>query len=67
MRRRKARITFYVTECKRCKCELTTSSRSILGLDKLKEKYGSICRECMSEDERQEMLDAMGSGILKTA
>ena len=62
-RRRRPLITY--TNCKRCGKPLATASRSIMGLDKLKERLGSICSDCITPEEEQEMLNAMASAILK--
>ena len=58
------RIQFYETKCRRCGKPITTTSRSLLRLDNLKAKYGSICEACMSEDEQAEMLNEMGKAII---
>jgi len=59
------RITIEQTACKRCGKPLATASRSILGLDRLKARLGSICSDCTTEDEKQEMLRAMAGAIIK--
>jgi len=59
------RITFYETICKRCGKPITTASQSILGLDGLKARLGSICSDCTTPDEKQEMLQAMSNAILQ--
>jgi len=58
------RITIETVKCKRCGKELSTTSRSIHGLDKLKKQYGYICHDCTTPAERDEMVNAIGAGIL---
>lgn len=62
---RRRRPLIVHTNCKRCGKPLVTTSRSIMGLDKLKERLGSICSNCTTPEEKQEMLDAMAGAILK--
>lgn len=48
-------MTLKSIECKRCHKELITLTRSIFKLDQLKEQYGSLCRDCITEDERNDL------------
>ena len=64
---RKNRITIEQTTCRRCGKPLATTSRSLFGLDRLKARLGSICSDCMTEDEKQEMLEAMGDSIISAS
>jgi len=57
------KINIVMTKCKRCGKPLVKTDRSLYGLDTLKEKYGDICQDCMSEDETMEMLREQGQGI----
>jgi hypothetical protein len=67
-RRRKQKIEFYTEECRRgCGQLLTTSTRSILGMDDLKNKYHLICSKCLTEHEKHEMLNLMANKILRNA
>lgn len=59
----KHKITILTVNCKRCGKELSTTSRSIHGLDKLKKQYGYICQDCSTPEEKQEMIEAIGMGI----
>jgi len=63
MKRR--RITIERVNCRRCGKEISTASRSVLGLDALKAQYGSICHDCTTPEERNEMLHKMAGGILR--
>jgi hypothetical protein len=57
-------ISIITVKCKRCGKEIATTSRSILGLDSLKAKYGNICQGCMDQDEQYRMLDEMANKII---
>lgn len=59
---KRSRITIERVNCRRCGKEISTASRSIYGLDSLKARYGSICHDCTTDDERNEMLNAMATG-----
>ncbi len=60
------RIVLYETHCRRCGKPVTTANRSLYGLDALKAQYDRICHDCMTDTERNELLDKMGQGISKT-
>ena len=51
--------------CKRCGKPVTTTNRSILGLDNLHSQYAGICHQCMNDNERNELLDKMGKQIIQ--
>jgi len=57
------KINIVMTKCKRCGKPLAKTDRSLYGLNTLKEKYGDICQDCMSEAETMEMLKEQGQGI----
>ena len=57
----KRRVYLVETTCRRCGKPLLTASRSIMGADRAKVAYGSICSECMGEDERRDMTMAIGT------
>lgn len=51
--------------CRRgCGKMLTSASRSTWGLGELKKKYELICHDCLTKKEHEEMLHAMGKGIV---
>lgn len=53
-------------ECRRgCGATLHTLDRSLYGLDEIRKKYYLICAECLTPDEKEEMLNAMSNGILQ--
>ena len=58
------RIQIFETKCKRCAKPITTTSRSLLGIENLKAKYGDICEACMPKDEQYQMLKEMGEAIV---
>lgn len=57
------KIEFINEECRRgCGTMLTTLRKSIYGLEQLKIKYELICKRCLTENEKQEMLyEILGS------
>lgn len=65
--RNRGRITIETVNCKRCGKEIATANRSITGNDALKAKYGNICHDCTTPEERAEMVNAIGEGILRRA
>ena len=64
---RHTRITIETVHCKRCGREIATASRSIHNLDSLKAKYGNVCQDCTTSEERAEMTTAIAEGILRQA
>lgn len=61
---RRGRIQIVTTTCKRCNKPLAMTNRSIFGADEAKRKYERICRDCITEEERQEILNAQAQAIL---
>ncbi len=59
------KIRLETTKCKRCGKALTTTNKSLYGVDRVKEEYGSICSECMTEKEKYEMLNEQAKAILR--
>lgn len=49
------RIQIVVSKCKRCGCQLATASRSIYGNDVAKRKYELICKNCLTDEEYNDM------------
>jgi hypothetical protein len=49
------RISIVQTNCKRCGRPIATASHSITGNEDLKAKFGGICQDCMTDDERHEL------------
>ena len=62
---RRPKFELIKTSCRRCGCELYTGSRSLFGADAAKAKYDRICDKCVTEQERNEMLNAQASAILR--
>ncbi len=61
---RRARIEIVTTSCRRCGKALATASRSLHGADAAKARFGSICSDCVTPAEREEMLHAIAGAIL---
>ncbi len=51
------------TSCKRCKKPIATLVKSFYGCDKLQKQFGGICSDCISPEERQDLLTKMGMAI----
>ena len=62
----KSKIRIETTTCRRCGKNLTTFSRSLWGLNDLKEKFGRICSDCVTADEDFEMNRQIGKSIAET-
>lgn len=58
------RIAILTVHCKRCVKEIATASKSLYGLDNLKDNVGYICQSCASLDEKQIINQMIGEGIL---
>jgi len=58
------RISIITAPCRHCGKPVATASRSILGLDELKARYGVVCSDCITGDEVQTLLIHMGEGII---
>lgn len=53
-------------ECKRgCGTELASLARSLHGADSVREKYAFICKNCLTEEEIQELQNALSAHLLK--
>lgn len=61
----KNKVQFYQMPCKRCGKIITTTTKSILGLDNLHKEYSGICHDCLTDDEQNTMLNLMGQQIIK--
>lgn len=59
------RITIIVSKCRRCGCKLATASRSIWGDEATKKKYELICDNCLTDDEKADMLNRQANHIRK--
>jgi len=59
-----SKIHIITVSCKRCGKQIAAANRSLYGLAQLKAQYGSICQTCITDDERHELLETMGTGIL---
>ncbi|MBZ5763802.1 DUF2688 domain-containing protein [Rhizobium sp. VS19-DR104.2] len=46
------------TQCRRCGTPLRTLRQSLLGLDELKQRLGSICTACLTPEEHAEIAQA---------
>jgi Protein of unknown function (DUF2688) len=61
---RRTRIQIITTSCRRCGKPLATLSRSLYGAERAKANLDRICGDCVTEEERQEMLVAQAQAIL---
>jgi hypothetical protein len=57
------KISLLKTKCERCGKELATASRSLWGIDKLKERFGAVCSACITQEESAELIHSMGKAI----
>ena len=57
------KISLLKTECERCGKELVTASRSLWGIDKLKEEFGVVCSSCTTKEESTKLIHSMGKAI----
>jgi hypothetical protein len=53
-----------MTTCIRCGKPLTILANSLYGLDALKWKYARICQDCATPDEKHEINELIGQGIV---
>ena len=53
-----------IMKCKRCGKEITTHKPESPAMRKVWIKYGCICDNCMSVDEKQELLKAQAGALL---
>jgi hypothetical protein len=53
---KKAKFQLIETTCKRCGVKLYTGNRSLYGFDKEKERSDRICGNCITPEERHELL-----------
>jgi len=58
------KISIETVKCVRCGKSIATTSRSVLGLDTLKFKYGYICSDCATPSEKQHILEEIGKTIV---
>lgn len=59
------RITLIKTNCHRCNKELMTASESLYGLNEEKQKFGTLCKSCVSHDEKMQIHEVIGNKILE--
>lgn len=43
--------------CKRCKRELQSLNKSLLGVDKAMSKFNAICSSCVTDEELEEIVE----------
>jgi len=67
MRGRAPRIQIVPAACRRCGREIATVSRSPLGLDRLKAKWGIICEKCIAPAERWEILQEQAEALTRAS
>lgn len=48
----KNKIKLFQIRCKKCGKPITTTNRSIYGAEDLKAKYGELCCDCVSVEEK---------------
>ena len=53
------KIKLEIVNCKRCGKKITTAKKSFYGLNNLKRKYGMICINCVTEEEKKEIENAI--------
>ena len=63
MARTSRRIELVLAPCKRCGRLITTTSRSLYGLDSLKAQVGVICQTCASSEEQLEIAHNIGKAL----
>ena len=56
-------IRIVTTKCKRCGKQIATGSHSLVGLDSLKAALGDICKDCITPEEHQMILQAQGAKL----
>jgi hypothetical protein len=49
------KIKVVVSKCRRCGKKLATTNRSIWGNDAAKKKYELICKDCLTDEEYNDM------------
>ena len=60
------RERIYLTKCKRCGKPLASLTQSIWGANDARYKYAGICKECMTEEEKQEVQNMVNAAVLRT-
>jgi len=60
------KIAIVKTECARCGKEIFTCKRSLLGSESLKRKWGMICEDCITPEEKHQILEDQGQVINET-
>lgn len=58
------KIHIVMTKCKRCGKSLAKTDKSLYGAEKAKAQYGDICSDCMSSEEKFDMLQEQAKAIL---
>jgi hypothetical protein len=58
------KIKIEMTKCRRCGKSLATTNKSIYGMDSLKAKWGNICADCSTQEERFQILKEQGEMII---
>lgn len=53
--------------CPRCGKETLTAMRSLTGNDGLKKRYEGVCSNCMTDDEKEEIMKAQTKSMLDMA
>ena len=56
-------IRIVTTKCNRCGKQLATANQSLTGLDSLKAALGDICKDCITQEEHQMILQAQGAKL----
>lgn len=65
--KRKLRITLLQTPCRRgCGKMLVTLNRSLMGNDEARSRLAGICENCITDEERAEILDLKPTALLPT-
>lgn len=56
-------IALAEARCSRCDKAIYIATRSVLGLDRLKAKWGIICEDCIEPEERHRMMIEQGEAL----
>ena len=60
---KRQRFHLVVTHCPRCGKEVFTGNRSLWGADSTKAKYNGICSNCITPEERAEMMKEISKSV----
>ena len=61
----KNKIKLIQVKCERCNKPITTTNRSLYGADELKAKFGKLCNNCATDEEKHQINYEIGLFINK--